>query len=462
MFDELPREIVESDLDQYRSDWWALSLIRSRRGEPDPLPLGALKPRSSEEVAEVLRWASSRQIGVVPRGGGSGVCGGAVPGPDSIVLDLTSMNRILELDDHSLTVSAEAGVYGPDLEAAVGDKGMTLGHVPQSFHISTLGGWISTKATGQTSTLYGGIENRVLGLKAVLSDGTVVASPAFPRASTGPDWWRLFIGAEGTLGVVVEATLSVVSIPAEHAWLEIFFGTGTDAFLRGLDFLRRMIRSGIQPAVVRLYDEADSAFNFGSLGIGGSMAILRFEGSMGLIDEQVKAAMGVLADQGTVIEKGAGEHWWGHRFKAAETYREILSGKGALGPLAVVDTLEVAGTWTQMPGLYREVSEALMAECDAVLTHASHIYPSGANYYFTFLINSASDEAEAETRYRAAWKAGLDATVSARGTISHHHGIGLMKAPWMKSELGSGIEALSRIKAALDPGGRMNPGKLGI
>lgn len=457
--DDLPAGLLVDDLEPYRSDWWALSLLQMRRGRLPPLPMAAVRPRSTEDVAQVLRWAAEKKATVVPRGGGSGVCGAVNPTSEAIVVDLTRMDRLLEIDHESLMFTAQAGIGGPKIEQELGARGMTLGHVPQSFHLSTLGGWISTKASGQLSTRYGGIEDRLLGLTAVLSDGTIVASNPSPRSSTGPDWWRMFVGAEGTLGIVTEATLSAYPLPEASQWV----GVSVQTFPDGLELLRKIVQSGARPSVARLYDEADAAINFGRLGITSPTVILRFEGNPAVVEAEVRISEGCIDKAGgEMIGREAGEHWWEHRFRAVETYRQILAGEGPLGPLGVVDTMEVAHFWAGLPNLYRRVRDALSEHADAVLGHASHLYMPGANIYFTFLISSASDHNDAEARYRAAWEAGMRATLSAGGTISHHHGIGLLKSPWMSDELGSGMEAIRRLKKALDPEAILNPGKLGL
>ncbi len=434
-----------------------MAFVRERRGDPLPPPAAAMRPRSALEVALCLQWAAERGMPVVARGGGSGVCGAAQPSAESLVIDLSRMARI-DVDPENMTVDSQAGVYGPQLEAALTSHGLHLGHVPQSFHISTVGGWISTKAIGQLSTKYGGIEDRLLGLDAVLADGTVVSSKRVPRSSTGPDWWRMFIGAEGTLGVVTGATLSAFPIPDHHEWSVWSF----ESMRHGLQFLSRVAQSQIKPSVARLYDPADAAINFGALGIEtGALAMLRFEGKSSLVRAEADYAVEIAEDCGAhKADDTAGPHWWEHRFDAVETYRQILAGRGALGPLGVVDTMEVAHFWKDLPALYESVSQAIAQHADMVLAHVSHLYTTGANIYFTFLISPKNEDA-AEARYQAAWHAGMEATLAASGTISHHHGIGLLKAPWIAAELGSGMEALRLLKKSFDPQGRMNPGKLG-
>lgn len=451
----LPEEIVVSDLDPYRSDWWAMALMRERAGDPFPAPAAAARPRSTEEVVACVRWAREQGLGVVVRGGGSGVCGSAVPAQGCLVIDMAEIAHI-EVDPMSFTFMAGAGIFGPALEQRLEEHGMTLGHVPQSFNISTLGGWIATKATGQLSTLYGGIEDRLLGLTAVLASGEVVSNRAVPRVSAGPDWWRLFLGAEGTLGVVTEATVSAFATPETHIWVQY----SLKDFESGLELCRRCIAKGIRPSVARVYDAPDAALNFGPLGITDPVAIFRFEGSSEIVEASAASMARTGAGLGDVIDVDAGRHWWEHRFKAADTYRQILAGNGALGRFGVVDTIEVAATWSQLGSLYRGVVDAMTPHVDVLLAHASHLYPSGANIYFTFLIASASDDREAMERYGRAWEAGAAATHGASATLSHHHGIGLQKAPWLAGEWGSGASVQSMLKKAFDPSGLMNPGKL--
>lgn len=454
----LPSAIVQADTAPYRADWWALALIADRAGHPFPEPMGAVRPRNTQEVATVLKSAAEFDVGIVPWGGGSGVCGAAIAEKGAAVIDLSAMNRVSPVDADSGVFTAEAGVLGPALEDVLTAHGLTLGHVPQSFHLSTLGGWIGTKAIGQLSTRYGGIEDRLLGLTAVLGDGTIVSSKTSPRASTGPDWWRVFVGAEGTLGVVTEATLEAFPVPEYSEWL----GFSPGSFSLGLDLLRRLIRAGARPSVARLYDEPDASINFGRLGINKPLVILRFEGPKELAEAESRLARRLFEPECESLGEEAGVHWWDHRFNAVDAYRRLLAGEGALGPHGVVDTMEVAAIWTRLDDLYSRVGEAISLKTDGVLAHASHLYPSGANIYFTFLISSAEDDDDAQSRYRAAWAAGMQATLAAGGTISHHHGIGRLKSPWLAEELGSGFEALRRLKRAFDPGGRMNPGKLGL
>ncbi|MEO7804189.1 MAG: FAD-binding oxidoreductase [Actinomycetota bacterium] len=439
--------------ERYRNDWWALSLMAERSGHPKPNPGDVVRPTSTQEVSEILSRAAADRRPVVAWGAGSGVVGAAEPGPDALLVDMGAMAKVLKVDEESLVFTAQAGIMGPALERKLGEHSLTLGHFPQSFHLSTLGGWISTKATGQMSTLYGGIEERLLAVEVVLPDGTVVKSKASPRSSTGPDWWRLFLGAEGTLGIVTEATLSAFRVTDGSVWLCF----QPPSFNDGLDLVRRIMQAGVRPAVARLYDANDAGVNF--QGSFTSLLILRFEGI--LVVHEVEAVLALAGDVAQVDPK-LGEHWWAHRFDAAGTYRKLLAGDGALGRYAIVDTMEVAGFWSDLRQLYSSVKLALESTGVMVMAHASHPYITGSALYFTFLSGDSKTDKDAEQTYYRVWEVGMRAVLDAGGTISHHHGVGLLKSGWMAEELGTGLRVLREIKAALDPNMIMNPGKLGL
>jgi len=437
-------------------DWWALAMLREARGEAPVRPVAAVFPRSTEEVATVLRWSADQRIAVVPRGGGSGVCGAAMAVRGAIVLDLSRMDRVLSVDGESLAVEVEAGIHGDRLEAALAEHGLTLGHYPQSLAISSVGGWIAARSAGQASAGYGVIEDLILGLVAVLPDGEVLRLRPTPRSAAGPDLRRLFAGSEGTLGVVTEVTLSASPAPEGIRWLA-FRPDGFDAAIG----LARTIARSASPLVLRAYDDADATLSFGGLGHpGGPVLIAGLERRPGL-DAALDVARAAARDAGAdPLPDDYGPHWWEHRFDAVSIYRSIMGEERTLGSGVVVDTMEVAGLWSGLPGLYAAVRDALAARAEAVGCHLSHPYRSGASLYFTFLVRAADDRA-VEPAYAASWSDAARACHRAGGTITHHHGIGVLKAPFLEEELGpAGVRTLRAVKRALDPEGLMNPGKL--
>ena len=459
----LPGRVSTSadDLAAHASDYWPRAVMARRAddGEGGVRPGAVVWPTSTEEVARVLAWCDAARMPVVPFGAGTGVCGGANAVAGAVTLDLSRMAAVGELDDVSGTVQVQPGVLAQALEDHVAARGWTLGHFPSSIGCSTVGGLLAIRSAGQASSHYGKLEDMVLALEVVLADGTVVATRPVPSTSSGPPLTRLFLGGEGTTGVITSATLQV------HPRPEVAIDRGVlfPDLATGLDALRAVIRAGLTPTVARLYDEADTQSSFPGLTTSGCVLVVAAEGSRRVAEFVADAVLRVVTEAGgTDLGAAPGEQWRAHRYALAEWYVEHLRSGGTFGPGTLLDTMEVAHVWSGLPRLYDAVRAALTEHADAVLAHVSHIYPSGASIYFTFS-GSAPDEASALARYDAAWEAGQRAALAAGGTISHHHGIGLLRAPWLADDLGpGGMELLRRIKRALDPNGILNPGKLGL
>jgi alkyldihydroxyacetonephosphate synthase len=460
LIERLPEGAVSThpgELSSRSRDAWPLAMLREARGERLPRPMAVVFPRSTDDVAATLGWAAERGVPVVPRGAGSGVCGGAQAVWRGVVVDLSLMNAVLDIDERSLAVTVETGIHGDRLEDALEPHGLTLGHYPQSLSISTVGGWIASRSSGQASAGYGSIEDMILGLVAVLPGGSVLRLRPSPRSATGPELRALLAGSEGTLGVITEATLSVSPGPARLRWMAFRLPRFED----GIELARRIVRDDLWPMVLRLHDEADATLTFGSLGHErGSILVMGFGPRPGL-EDVMEAGRAVAASSGAEsLPEGYGEHWWDHRNDAVGLYRQIMEER-SLGPGIVVDTAEVAGLWRDLPPLHRAVRDVLAKHsARPVACHLSHPYRSGAALYFTFLLH-ADDDRAVEDRYRACWGDAAAACHGARGTISHHHGIGLLKAPFLAAELGpEGVAVLRAMKRALDPEGVLNPGKL--
>jgi alkyldihydroxyacetonephosphate synthase len=440
-------------------DSWSLALLRRVRGDQLPVPAAVVFPASTDEVATVLAWASQTRTAVIPRGAGSGVCGGAQAAAGAVVIDLSRMDRVTGVDLVSQVVHVQAGLRGDRLEDALAGYGLTVGHYPQSIAMSTVGGWIAASSAGQASAGFGAIEDVLLGLTAVLPDGQILRCRPVPRSAAGPDLRRLLVGSEGTLAVVTEATLACRPRPAGWEWLAFSF----PEFAALADGLREVVREPTGAAVIRGYDEADAVLSFGSLGhTAGCVAILGFPSGPGgpgaLPDRKRLAAQAIQrAAPALSIDPAYGEHWWEHRNDAAATYFQIMGPDRAFGPGVIVDTAEVAGLWSALPELYAGVRAALAAHSQAVICHLSHLYPSGSSLYFTFLVSGA-DDGDAEERYLMAWEQAARACEAAGGTITHHHGVGRLKSRFLAGELGqTGVGVLRKLKAAVDPAGIMNP-----
>ena len=440
-------------------DCWPRLTMRERAGERLDRPAAVVWPVTVEQAAALYRWASARGIPVVPYGGGGGVTGGAAPIAGGVMLDTKRLDSIGPLDEVSGLVTVGPGVIGQVLEEWLGARGWTLGHFPSSITISSVGGFAAARSAGQSSTKYGKFEHMVAGLTAVLPDGTVVERAPQPASAAGPDLTQLLLGSEGTLGVITQVVLRVHPVPEAIA----LRGYRVPSFQGGMDVVRAVLRHGLRPAVLRVYDEADTQL-FHPEVTGGCLLITMCEGWSPLVALEEKAiGLAVAAHGGEDLGEAPGRHWHERRYDASYRLADYLKPAGLFGDAVALDTMEVAAPWVSLPAAYDGIRDALATTMDLVLCHCSHAYSDGACLYFTFGAAAAGDEVSARERYDAAWTAALDAAVAAGATITHHHGVGLLRAPWLRQELGEGgWTTLERIKAALDPAGIANPGKLGL
>ncbi len=443
--------LESNDLQSYAGDLWPRRLIRERLGEKMILPGAVVHASRVQDIQKLLVWANETKTSVIPFGGGSGVCGAAQTLAEEVVVDLRGMSKVNEIDSISLYMRAEAGILGPDLEKALNSKGLTLAHFPASFFISTLGGWVSTRACGQFSTAYGSIEDILLALDVVLPNGSLLKTKLVPRAATGPSLRELFLGAEGTLGIVTEATCQVQKVPSKRLHRSYSF----DDLSVALDNVREIIQKRIFPAVIRLYDETDTQLmsNEIHIPITGNLLILIFEGEEETTRFQTEMTEKIILNRGQRLDEKVAKHWWDHRFDLNEKkMKEILSQQGM-----ILDTIEVATTWSQLKSLYDNVKKAMGSQV-LVMAHFSHMYQTGASIYFTFVGNV--EEKDALNSYDGIWQRAMEACLNFGGTISHHHGIGLLKKEWLKKELNEGWDLLLQIKNVIDPNHILNPGKL--
>jgi alkyldihydroxyacetonephosphate synthase len=452
-------------------------LVRIRSGEASSAPDAVVSPGSAEQVGAVLGACSEARVAVVPFGGGTSVVGGVEPIREGfaavISLDLRGLDRVLSVDTVSLTATVEAGVLGPVAEGVLAGRGLTLGHFPQSFEFSTVGGWLATRSAGQASTGYGRSDELVEGLRLVAPAGPVAAGTA-PASAAGPALRELLVGSEGALGVITDATMRVRPLPAVLR----YEGWSFRSFAEGVEAFRVMEQADASPDVARLSDEAETRMGLALAASGGPtrrlgrayfrargheggcLAIVGFEGEAGAVAvRRNRSAQLLRAGGGIAVGQGPGRAWYRGRY-AAPYLRDELLGHGIM-----VETLETAAHWSALPELYGAVGDALrrsLAERGTppvVMCHVSHLYRSGASLYYTFLARQ-EEGAELE-QWRAAKNAASEAIVAGGGTITHHHGVGRDHLPWMAAEVGEvGLEALRGMKERLDPAGIMNPGKL--
>jgi len=431
-------------------DWWPLAMHWSLAGEVPQRAAALARPTTTAEVSAVLALCNQAGVPVTPAGGRSGVVGASLPVFGGVLLDLTAMQGVVSVDAVSGIVQVLPGTFGPDLEDELrGTYGLTIGHFPQSFDIATVGGWVACRGAGQYSTRYGKIEQMVVGLEVVLADGTVARTGGFPAGAQGPDLSQLFIGSEGTLGVVTCIWLKAHPVPPAERRAAYAF----DTFDAGLETCRRVLRRGATPAVLRLYDAPESQRGQGGDGTYCVLLVLDegdellIEATMSVIEQECGAAAPLPVE---LVEK-----WMHHRNDTSAL--QALTRKGF-----VVDTLEIAAPWAALADIFREVPLAMLAvpHARAATCHLSHSYLDGACLYFTFAATPPPDEVE--STYIALWDAGQRAVLDHGGNLSHHHGVGLNRARFVPQALGNALPVLQTLKTALDPKGIMNPGKMGL
>jgi len=433
-----------------RHDYWMASHVRDHVGAPGPSPACVVRPASVEDVQATLKIANRRRVSVIPFGLGSGVVGGVVASADAIVLDMGAMNATRFIDPVNLLASFEAGKNGLEAENEVAAQGMTIGHWPQSIAVSSVGGWVATRASGQFSTAYGNIEDIVHSIEAVLPNGDLVVLGKGPRASAGPDLRHLMLGSEGTLGVITGVTFSLRRA-AEARAVAAFEAPDMRA---GFEFQRQIIQSGWRPPVVRQYDERESQRL--DARASGCLILMVHEGPAALVAAETAAVADLAAKSGiAAAPSDIVDHW-------LEQRNHVPSWDLFLERGIVLDTVEISAGWDKIAAIYDDATASLktVAGCLAASAHSSHLYRSGLNLYFTFAVQ-VGDPAAMEAVYFDGWRRIMEAVDAHGGSLAHHHGIGRVRRDWLERELGAaGVALLRRVKGALDPNGIMNPGVL--
>jgi len=456
-------------------DWIAL-----RFGSLDRFPDGVALPVSEEEVANILTFAKETGTWLIPYGGGTSVVGHINPPPldhPFLTVSLERMRRMSKLDEASRIATFEAGVTGPHLEAQLRARGYTLGHFPQSFEFSTLGGWVATRSSGQQSLYYGRIEDLFAGGRMLTPAGNL-EMPPFPASAAGPDLRQVVLGSEGRLGLITSALVRVSPVPQ----LERFHGVFFPSFDRGVAAVKEMVQSKLQLSMLRLSDSLETNTSLiltgnermirllnGLLRVRGlkerdekCMLFLGITRARGLARKARRIALDIVREHGGVhVGRKMGSEWRKSRFKTPYL-RNTLWDCGL-----AVDTLETALSWTDLASATEAILKALRTGLEdrgervLAFSHVSHVYATGASIYVTFLFRLASSAEETLSRWQKLKAAASQGIVSHGGTISHQHGVGLDHQPWLEAEKGRlGLQSLAALAKAFDPDGIMNPGKL--
>lgn len=440
----------EDELRAYSHDSWPLAAKWDAEEMNAHLPVCVVRPTEESGVVHAVRIARSARRAVVPYGAGSGVCGAVVSKSRPIVLDLRAMDRIVKFDPQACLLEVEAGAIAMNVEKWLNERGFTLGHYPQSMPIATMGGLVSTRSSGTFSSKYGNIEDLLVAVDVVLASGEIVRTPRTVRSATGPDVKQLFVGAEGTLGILTRVVVRIFHLP-ELRWFGGYAFPSLDA---GLKAVSQAFAYHIRPAVLRLYDqtEAASLYDRSQHKEVAPLLIVGHEGRSRMVEAERSEFELIAAEHGgRPLGSGIGNAWEQHRFDASW----LETGNASSTKFA--DAIEVAAFWPSMAMLYHEAMRRIAPLCSRAMGHYSHFYSTGGALYIIFFVEGTS-RADAMSRYAEVWREVMSATIECGGTISHHHGIGRARAALLGSELGSAKMILSALKEALDPTMLFNPG----
>jgi alkyldihydroxyacetonephosphate synthase len=440
------------------------------RGRFEHPPDFVASPRDEHDVERLLEWCAAERVAAIPYGGGTSVVGGVQPDVDSsyngaISIDLASLRQVVEVDEVSRAARIQGGATGPDLEAQLGEHGLTLRHFPQSFELSTLGGWIATRAAGHFATVWTHIEDFVESVRAITPTGTW-ESRRLPGSGAGPSPDRLLVGSEGTLGVITEAWVRVQPRPTHRASAGVRFPT----FAIGAECVRALSQSGLHPSNCRLIDPAEARFTMSGDGTF-ALLVLGFESYDHPVEFLMDRALAICAEHGGVAGSSSGDQGgsrgagggvgaWREAFLRAPYVRDVFVAMGVLS-----ETFETAVTWDRFPRFHERVTAAARAAAEDVsgVAHVScrftHVYPDGPAPYYTVLAPAQRGE---EVEQWAAIKAAVSEVIVAEGaTITHHHAVGRDHRPWYDRQRPDPFAAALRgAKAAVDPQAVMNPGVL--
>jgi alkyldihydroxyacetonephosphate synthase len=460
-------------------------LVRHRRGEIGRIPDAVVRPGAEEEVEAVLRAALEADAVVIPFGGGTNISGSLEAPPDEprpiLAVDMGRLDRVLEVDETSRLARVQAGVFGPHLEEQLSARGWTLGHFPDSFAHSTLGGWIATRSSGMQSDKYGDAADLTRAVRVATPAGLLVTRPV-PHTSTGPSVREMVLGSEGRLGIITEATVHVHRVPERR----VILGYLLPDWPRALEAMREIAESEASPSVTRVSDGYETRFSFATKKTpmpldrlkskalafylrrrrgydldAMCLAFIGFEGSPGHVAAQRKLVGRIVSRQGGLcIGAGPGELYDQKKFDTPYI-RDYLLDRGA-----PADVSETAAPWGRLRAVYDDVMAAArgafagLGVTGYIMCHLSHSYHAGACLYFTFAFKP-SGAGDVLDEYDVVKSAIQQAFVDAGATLSHHHAVGTEHAAWLEQDISSpGVAMLRALFDGVDPGANLNPGKI--
>ena len=417
-------------------------------------------PGSAEEVSKVLKIANQYKIPVTTWGGGSGSQGGALPVYGGIILDTKRMNKVLKIDEQSLSVTCEAGIIACHLEWEVNKAGYSTMHLPASIACATIGGFLAHRGTGVLSTKWGKIEDMVMSLEVVTPTGDIIQTLPVPRHASGPDLTMLFLGSEGTLGVITKVTMKIHPQPEARKFRAFVF-ENLDA---GLNAGADLMRSRLRPTAVRLYDEEETIHHVKRvLGLDrkGAYLVFGFDGPEKIVDFEMECALKIMSRyKAEDLGSAGGELWWENKYKF------FYPGYAFHLPQAY-GTLDTVADFAHIGKVYQAMKTVVKTNFPQArfIGHFSHWYEWGCMLYARFIFEKEhvpADTEEAVALYNRVWDLAIRAAIANGGVINEHHGVGLKLGRLMKELYGDGFKVLEGIKKSLDPNHIMNPGKMGF
>ncbi len=446
-----------SDLLVHSVDYFFVSRMWEDRGQNTPQPDFVVRPGSAQEVSKVLKIANYYQIPVTTWGGGSGSQGGALPVAGGIVLDTKRMNRILDFNPNSMCVTVETGANFQQLEWYANERGYSLMHYPSSMNCATVGGFLAHRGIGVLSTKYGKIDDMTVSLEIVLPNGDIIESSPVPKHAAGPDLAQIFIGSEGTLGVMTKVTLRLYEKPETRRFRAFLFKNVTDGIACGRDILRK-----VKPSIMRLYDEAETVsiikevLGFAAPGAFMNIAV---EGMTEIVDIEERIILETCAKyEAQDLGHEYGEKWWDSRVT-------FFYPGHALDLPKMYGTLDTVATYDNIEKIYHAKKKAIADNFEGVryIAHFSHWYEWGCMIYDRFIMDHPPEDAvECIQLHNRIWNVSVRASLANGGVVNDHHGVGIKLGHLMKEQYGPGMQVFEALKEKLDPNHIMNPCKLGL
>lgn len=483
--------LKDTDRLNYCRDANFRAAIQAHYSTFENLPALVVWPQTADQVSAVLKLCREHKFAVTPYGGGSGVCGGAIPYNGAVIMDTKKMNRVLHLNKDKLVVEAQTGILGLTLEHHLNRNGCTLGHFPASILSASLGGYLAARSAGQQSSKYGKIEDMTLDVEFVDACGRIHQTADVSRSS-GLDFTQMIVGSEGTLGVITRARLKIFPKPQHRVFQAFSFVELKD----GVEALHRIMQTGMKPDVLRLYDPADSLLAFAHLsgptgkvfdlsrivpaGLKkylpdmtssvfkllirshrvvndltcylnmGCVLVVMLEGHKKIILEELNIIRNICTGmKAKNLHAALAENWHRHRYSVSYQVSKLFNNG------AFADTMEAATTWDNVMNLYEGVTGRLKLHA-LVLAHISHVYSHGAAIYFTVVAPLKGLDASLKN-YDEIWQTAMDAVQEFGGVLSHHHGIGRLKRSHIRAEWGEAKHLYKNLKNYFDPENILNP-----